>query len=82
VDNAVLFLLMVVFVPLYFFASMYSQLALGYDSSDAGLYLLLFFAGFAVASQFGGRILDSRGWAWPCSGPCSSSRTSPTSSHR
>jgi EmrB/QacA subfamily drug resistance transporter len=61
VDNAVLLLLMVVFVPLFFFASMYSQLALGYDSSNAGLYLLLFFAGFAVASQLGGRILDSRG---------------------
>jgi predicted MFS family arabinose efflux permease len=61
IDNAVLFLLMIVFVPLFFFASMYSQIVLGYDASNAGLYLLLFFSGFAVASQIGGRILDSRG---------------------
>ena len=61
VDNAVLFLLMIAFVPLFFFASTYSQISLGDDASNAGLYLLTFFAGFAAASQLGGRILDSRG---------------------
>jgi EmrB/QacA subfamily drug resistance transporter len=61
VENVILFLLMVVFVPLFFFASMYAQLALGDDASEAGIYLLLFFAGFVASSQLGGRILDSRG---------------------
>jgi len=40
---------------------MYSQIALGYDASNAGLYLLIFFGGFAAASQLGGRLLDARG---------------------
>jgi MFS family permease len=57
----VLFLLSVTFVPLFFFASLYSQVALGNDASNAGLYLLIWFAGFAVAAQIGGRILDTRG---------------------
>jgi hypothetical protein len=60
-DNAVLFLLSLAFVPMFLFASMYSQIALGYDSSNAGLYLLTFFGGFAAAAQVGGRILDQRG---------------------
>jgi MFS family permease len=60
-DNAVLFLLMIAFVPLFFFASLYAQIALGDDASGAGLYLLVWFGGFAAGSQWGGRILDSRG---------------------
>jgi len=60
-DNVVLFFLSIAFVPLFFFASMYSQIALGWDASDAGTYLLVFFAGFVVGAQWGGRILDSRG---------------------
>ncbi|MGB0120576.1 MAG: MFS transporter [Solirubrobacterales bacterium] len=60
-DNLVLFALSIAFVPLFFFASMYSQISLGWQASDAGIYLLIFFGGFAVASQWGGRILDSRG---------------------
>ena len=46
-DNAVLFLMSACFVPLFFFASVYSQLVLGYNASNAGLYLLIFFGGFA-----------------------------------
>ncbi len=61
VDNVVLFLLMIAFVPLFFFASMYAQIALGESASETGLYLLIFFAGFAVASQRGGRVLDKVG---------------------
>lgn len=60
-DNAVLFLLSICFVPLFFFASLYAQVALGESASNAGLFLLVFFGGFAIASQWGGRILDSRG---------------------
>jgi EmrB/QacA subfamily drug resistance transporter len=61
VDNVILFLLMIPFVPLFFFASMYAQLSLGETPANAGLYLLAFFGGFAASSQLGGRILDTRG---------------------
>jgi len=61
VDNIVLFLLMIAFVPLFFFASMYAQISLGESASETGLYLLIFFAGFAVASQRGGNVLDRVG---------------------
>ena len=61
VDNVILFLLMIPFVPLFFFASMYAQISLGESASETGLYLLIFFAGFATASQWGGRMLDKVG---------------------
>ncbi|HEV2728238.1 MAG TPA: MFS transporter [Solirubrobacterales bacterium] len=61
VDNAILFLLMIPFVPLFFFASMYAQISLGESASETGLYLLIFFAGFAIASQRGGQLLDKVG---------------------
>ncbi|MET0421357.1 MAG: MFS transporter, partial [Acidimicrobiia bacterium] len=61
VQNLVLFFSMIAFIPVFFFASMYAQIALGESVSDAGLYLMTFFAGFAVASQFGGRMLDKIG---------------------
>ncbi|WP_033820642.1 MFS transporter [Kitasatospora sp. MBT63] len=61
VDNAVLFFSMMAFVPVFFFASVYAQVSLGYSPNEAGLYLLLFFAGFGPASQIGGRMLDRRG---------------------
>jgi len=61
IDNAILFLLMIPFVPLFFFASMYAQISLGESASETGLYLLIFFAGFATASQRGGRLLDKVG---------------------
>src|SRR5262249_47357536 len=60
-DNAALFPLMIPFIPLFFFASMYAQISLGESASETGLYLLIFFAGFATASQWGGRMLDKVG---------------------
>jgi EmrB/QacA subfamily drug resistance transporter len=60
-DNVVLFLMMMAFVPLFFFSSLYAQIALGDDASGAGLYLLVWFGGFAAGSQWGGRVLDARG---------------------
>jgi EmrB/QacA subfamily drug resistance transporter len=60
-DNLVMFFAMICFVPLFFFASVYSQVSLGYDASNAGLYLAVFFGGFAAASQWGGRVLDAKG---------------------
>jgi EmrB/QacA subfamily drug resistance transporter len=61
VDNAILFLLMIPFIPLFFFASMYAQISLGESASETGLYLLIFFGGFFVATQRGGKILDEKG---------------------
>lgn len=60
-DNVVLFLMSAVFIPLFFFASVYAQVSLGESASEAGLFLLVFFGGFATAAQWGGRILDARG---------------------
>src|SRR4051812_26372936 len=42
-------------------SSMYAQISLGESASETGLYLLIFFAGFATASQWGGKILDRVG---------------------
>ena len=61
VENLVLGIAMIVFVPVFFFASEYAQISLGKTASQAGLYLLYFFIGFVIASQIGGRILDRRG---------------------
>lgn len=60
-DNLVLFLLCACFVPLFFFASVYAQAVLHDSAADTGLYLGIFFLGFATSSQLGGRILDARG---------------------
>jgi EmrB/QacA subfamily drug resistance transporter len=61
VDTAVLALMSIVFVPFFFFASVYAQVALGESSSSAGEYLLYWFIGFVVAAQIGGRMLDQGG---------------------
>jgi EmrB/QacA subfamily drug resistance transporter len=61
VDNVILFLLMIPFIPLFFFASMYAQISLGESASETGLYLLIFFAGFFAATQRGGKVLDRQG---------------------
>ncbi|MFE7931554.1 MFS transporter [Streptomyces sp. NPDC057456] len=60
-DGLVLFFSMLAFVPLFFFASVYAQVSLSASPNQAALYLLYVFAGFALASQWGGRILDKRG---------------------
>lgn len=61
VDTLVLFFAMLAFVPVFFFASVYAQVSLSASPNQAALYLLYFFIGFGVASQWGGRILDRRG---------------------
>ena len=53
-QNIVLFLLMICFVPLFFFASTYAQISLGDSASNAGLYLLTFFAGLRDRRPGGG----------------------------
>ena len=61
VENLVLGISMLVFVPVFFFASEYAQIALGKSAQQAGLYLLYFFIGFVIAAQIGGRMLDRGG---------------------
>ncbi len=61
VENVVLGIAMLVFIPVFFFASEYAQIALGKTPSEAGLFLLYFFIGFVVAAQVGGRMLDRIG---------------------
>ena len=61
VENIVLVISMACFIPIFFFASVYAQEALGDGPNQAGLFLLLFFAGFAPGVQVGGRVLDRRG---------------------
>jgi EmrB/QacA subfamily drug resistance transporter len=61
VENLILFISNLVFVPVFFFASEYAQVALGKSASSASLVLLYFFLGFVVAAQIGGRLLDRVG---------------------
>jgi EmrB/QacA subfamily drug resistance transporter len=61
VENIVLALCMVAFIPIFFFVSEYAQVSLGKNASQASLLLLYFFAGFVVAAQVGGRMLDRVG---------------------
>jgi EmrB/QacA subfamily drug resistance transporter len=61
VENIVLAITMLVFIPVFFFASEYAQIALGKTPSEAGLYILYFFIGFVIAAQVGGRMLDRIG---------------------
>lgn len=60
-DNVVMALAYGCFLPLFFFASVYAQVVLGYNAGKTGLYILVIFLGFAGATQLGGRILDRRG---------------------
>jgi EmrB/QacA subfamily drug resistance transporter len=61
VENLVLGIAMLAFIPVFFFASEYAQISLAKSASEAGLFLLYFFIGFVVASQIGGRMLDRVG---------------------
>lgn len=61
VDNVVMGLVYLCFLPLFFFASVYAQVVLGDNAGQTGLYILIIFIGFAIATQLGGRILDRRG---------------------
>jgi EmrB/QacA subfamily drug resistance transporter len=70
VQNIVLFISMIVFIPIFFFASIYAQVSLGDGPQEAGLYLLVFFLGFAPGVQVGGRRLDRSGAKGPVVGGC------------
>lgn len=61
VDNVILFLISIAFVPMFLFASLYSQISLGDTASQAGLYIGTFFIGFVISAQRGGAVLDKQG---------------------
>jgi EmrB/QacA subfamily drug resistance transporter len=65
VENLVLFITMLVFIPVFFVASEYAQISLAKSPSNAGTILLFFFIGFVVAAQLGGRMLDRVGAKQP-----------------
>ncbi len=70
VENLVLGIAMLAFVPVFFVASEYAQISLGKPAQQAGVYLLYFFLGFVVASQIGGRLLDRIGAKVPVTVGC------------
>jgi EmrB/QacA subfamily drug resistance transporter len=70
VENLVLGIAMLVFIPVFFFASEYAQIGLGKNPSEAGIFLLYFFIGFVVAAQIGGRMLDRGGAKRPVTLGC------------
>jgi len=70
VENLVLGIAMLVFVPLFLFSSEYAQISLGKQAKDAGVFLLFFFIGFAIATQIGGRMLDRVGAKRPVTMGC------------
>jgi EmrB/QacA subfamily drug resistance transporter len=60
-ENIILGIAMMAFIPVFFFASIYGQIALAEKATTASLLLLYFFLGFVVCAQIGGRMLDRVG---------------------
>jgi EmrB/QacA subfamily drug resistance transporter len=61
VENVILGLAMMAFIPVFFFASVYGQIALAEKATTSSLLILYFFLGFVVCAQIGGRMLDRIG---------------------
>ena len=61
VENVILGVAQMAFIPVFFFASLYGQIALDEKATNASVLLLYFFLGFVVAAQIGGRMLDRIG---------------------
>ena len=64
-ENIVLGVAMMAFIPVFFFAAVYGQIALAEDAKTASLLILYFFLGFVVCAQIGGRMLDRIGAKLP-----------------
>ena len=60
-ENVILGIAMMAFIPVFFFASIYGQIALAEKATTASLLILYFFLGFVVCAQIGGRMLDRIG---------------------
>ncbi len=61
VENVILGIAMMAFIPVFFFASVYGQVALAEKATTSSLLILYFFLGFVVCAQIGGRLLDRVG---------------------
>jgi EmrB/QacA subfamily drug resistance transporter len=61
VENIVLTISMMAFIPVFFFASTYGQISLGLKPTSSSLLILYFFIGFVIFAQIGGRMLDRIG---------------------
>ena len=61
VENVILGIAMMAFIPVFFFAAVYGQIALAEKATTASLLILYFFLGFVVCAQIGGRMLDRTG---------------------
>jgi EmrB/QacA subfamily drug resistance transporter len=61
VENIILGIAMMAFIPVFFFAALYGQIALAEKATTASLLILYFFLGFVVCAQIGGRLLDRIG---------------------
>ena len=61
VENIILGIASAAFIPVFFFAALYGQIALAEKADTASLLLLWFFLGFVVCAQIGGRLLDRIG---------------------
>jgi MFS family permease len=65
VENIILGVAMMAFIPVFFFAAIYGQIALAEKAITASLLILWFFLGFVVCAQIGGRLLDRIGAKLP-----------------
>ena len=61
VENIVLGIASMAFIPVFFFAALYGQIALAEKATTSSLLILYFFLGFVVCAQIGGRMLDRAG---------------------
>jgi EmrB/QacA subfamily drug resistance transporter len=61
VENIILGIAMMAFIPVFFFAAIYGQIALAEKATTSSLLILYFFLGFVVCAQIGGRMLDRAG---------------------
>src|SRR6516225_5957178 len=65
VENIILGTASAAFLPVFFFAALYGQIALAEKADTASLLILWFFLGFVVCAQIGGRMLDRIGAKLP-----------------
>ena len=61
VENIILFIAQMAFIPVFFFAALYGQIALAEQAITSSLLILYFFLGFVVCAQIGGRMIDRIG---------------------
>jgi EmrB/QacA subfamily drug resistance transporter len=61
VENIILGIAQLAFIPVFFFTALYGQIALAEKATTSSLLILYFFLGFVVCAQIGGRMLDRIG---------------------